>query len=174
MINVEYLRLLKEFALTEREISEGLFFGLLMSLKDKFPDLESYILDGEDSVFPYEKFQMYNINLCKVNLENGKNELKVPLFGYSADGEYEKFISLLEENYVGSRGHVNNQKGFSIITEEASKEFYVLKAKLNPFDLNRLVQVTVDYYRNTEYAKKLAGYLAEIAIYDYKSHHIGL
>lgn len=174
MINSEYLRLLNEFALTEREVSEGLFFGFLMSLKDKYPDLESYMLDGQDSVFPYEKFQMYSINLCKVNLETGKNELKVPLFGYSADGEYEKFIALLEENYIGSRGHVNNQKAFSIISEEAAKEFYTLKAKINPFDINRLVQVTVDYYRNTEYAKKLAGYLAEIAIYDYKSMHINL
>lgn len=174
MINSEYLNALKEFALTEREVTEGLFFGFLMSLKDKYPDLESYMLDGKHSVFPYEKFQIYNINLCKVDLETGKNELRFPFFGYSSNGEYEIFISLLEENYVGSRGHVNNQKGYSILTEEAEKEFYNLKSKLDPFDINRLVEVTVDYYRNTEFAKKLSGYLSETAIYDYKSTHIGL
>jgi hypothetical protein len=169
MINPDYINLIKQFTSDERELSEALFFGFLMSLKDQFPDLENYMLEGEKSVFPYEKFQVFQIALCETDVETKKTKLKVPLIGFSKSGEFEKFIELLEDRYVTSRGHVNLTRDFSIFDTADEEEFYNLKSKIKNFDINRLADVTATYYRTAEYATKLTAYLKITAYADYNS-----
>ena len=174
MINPEYLNKLKEFCSTEREITEGLFFGFLVTYRDEFPDLESYMLDGNASVFPYDKFQEYAINLCKKNVDTRKTELIVPLFGYTSTSEFDEFMVLLGDYHLDSKGHINNPLSYSILEKDDKKAFQEIKTRLgNDYNRNRLAIVISNYYETTQYAKKLGNYLTSgDAFQDYKKYTV--
>ncbi len=171
MINTEYLDKLKEFCTTEREISQGLFFGFLITYKGDFPDLESYMLDGQNSVLPYETFQLYSINLCKKNVDSRQNELVVPLIGYTDSSEYGEFLTSLHQQNVYNTGHVNNILQFSIFDKDDKKDFNELKTRLgSAYDRDKLAIVVSNYYEITQYAKKLGKYFREDGYVAYKTY----
>lgn len=171
MINPEYLSKLKEFCSTDREITEGLFFGFLVTYRDDHPDLESYMLDGNTSVFPYEKFQEYAINLCKKNVDTRKTELIVPLFGYTSTGEFDAFLQILGNYNVGGNGHYNNVLEYSIFGKDDKKAFIEIKTRLgDSYAPEKLAMVISSYYELTKFAKKLDKYLREDAFIGYKTY----
>lgn len=181
MISQDYLNLLKECGLANnpKQEARGIHFGFLITYKEDYPALKDYLLNDDRRIFPYEEFQVYQINLCKTNAETLKIELKIPLFGGDISGEFEQFLSLLSNYNITSKGHLNNQLDFSIFSGLSSDDKKALsEAKINinsynksnpSFDLNRAVIVTANYYETTKYATKLASYLGGTGfIQDYK------
>lgn len=178
MINEEFLSLLKESGLgnNEKQIARGVHFGLLITLKDKVPGFKEYLLDEEEHrpVFPYEDYQVYQINLCKTNPDTLEVELKVPLFqtGVSKD-EFDTFLTLLSHYYVTGKGHQNNLLEYSIFdaNPKVDKEALMKAKSIDNFDLDRCAIVISNYYETTKYATKLATYLGGTTfIQDYKSY----
>lgn len=176
-INPEFIDLLKEAGLgnTARQIDKGIHFGFLISMLQERPSMKEYMLDGEKSVFPYEEFQVYQINFCKTNADSLQLELKVPLFevGISQD-EFGRFLELLLQYHVTGKGHQNNMLEFSIFEKDSRIDKEALqKAKqaIKDFDLNKCVIVVSNYYETTKFATKLANYLGGSSfIQDYKSY----
>ncbi len=160
MINREYLRLLKQSNLSTNplEQSQGILFGFLVENMCEFPELEQVLFNS--GIFPYEKFQEYQIQLCRTN-ELGNLELIVPLTGFDVQDEYYELCSLLSTMYVGSQGHINSRLEYSIFDDYNDKEA-LKKAKEilgTEFHLGRAAIVIANYYETTQYAKKFAGYV---------------
>ena len=159
-INKEYLRLLKESNLSTNplEQSQGIFFGFLIENMYEFPELEQVLFNS--GIFPYERFQEYQIQLCRTN-ELGNLELIVPLTGFDVGDEYYELCNLLSTMYVGSQGHINSKLEYSIYDDYNDKEA-LKKAKEilgTEFHLGRAAIVIANYYETTQYAKKFAGYV---------------
>lgn len=160
MINKEYLRLLKQSNLSTNplEQSQGILFGFLVENMQEFPELEQVLFNS--GLFPYEKFQEYQIQLCRTN-ESGNLELIVPLTGHDVKNEYYELCNLLSTMYVGSQGHINSRLEYSIYDDYNDKEA-LKKAKEilgTEFHLGRAAIVIANYYETTQYAKKFAGYV---------------
>lgn len=163
LINPDYINLVLE---SELDKAKGIFFGFLIFYRKSFPELEEYILD--DHILPYEEFQIYQINLCKLNVNTGEMELKVPFFSHEEKGEFEDFLELLKTYHINSLGHLNNQLSYSIFGTEDKSAFFELKAKLKDhYNPETLAKVISEYYRNTQYASKLHKYLSTGAHQDY-------
>lgn len=170
-INPKFLAKLKEFCTDEQEISKGLHFGFLYTHKDEFPHLEEYFLEGSTSVFPYEDYQIYAINLTKKDLETGEVRLLIPLYAYEDNGEFEEFMTLLARLHVSSTGHFNKKLDYSIFNPTDKNAFFQLKTKLgDQFDLVQLATVVAKYYETTGYAKNLTNYLSASCYQDYMTY----
>lgn len=166
-ISSEFKNLCKEH---EIPLNEGFCFAMLIEYRDKVPGLEQFLVDKE--FWPYEKWQPYQINLCIVN-EDLKPQLKVPLFGFSEEGEYDKFLTLLMEDGVGGRGHLNNELEYSIFNSTSKIDrdaFSHAKVKLkSDWDVDKASRVVSHYYRMTKFAKNFANYVgSDSFIMDYK------
>lgn len=178
MINPEYLQMLKSCGLSKNihEEAKGIHFGFLMTYKDDFPALKEYLLNEDREIFPYEEFQVYQINLCKTNTDTLKPELKVPLFAGVSNDEFSIFLDLLSQYHVSSKGHLNNSLDFSIFdrdTKVDKKALEIAKTGLDKFDINKAAIVISNYYETTKYATKLAAYLGGSAfLQDYKSYSV--
>lgn len=154
-INPKYIELLRESELNK---AKGLFFGFLIFYRKEYPELENYILD--DHVLPYDDFQVYQINLCRLNTDTGEMELKVPFFSFQKTGEFEQLLQLLNERFVFSTGYLNNPLQFSIFEESNEADLAEVKGKIGEsFNLTKLADVIAKYYSKTQYATKLSKYL---------------
>jgi len=148
-------------------LSEGFMFAIMISYKDQVPGLEQFLQEKE--FWPYDKWQPYQISLCKTN-EDLKPELKVPLFGFSEEGEYDLFITSIVEQ-IGSTIK-GKDTSYSLFTKEGIEKnsFYTVKNSVKDFDLNRLVKSVVLYYGQTMMAKQLGNYLrSEECLINYKT-----
>lgn len=172
VINPEYVAKLKEFCQTPQAISQGLHFGFLMTFREEFPDLNNYFLDGEQSVIPYEEFQLFNINLVKVNATTGKKELVVDLFSHSNSGEFDQFLNLLSNYHIESTGHLNNRLAYSIFGPDDKKAYESIKQRIGAeFKIENLAISVSNYYEVTQFAKKLTKYFLDGDAYqDYKKY----
>jgi hypothetical protein len=174
MINKEYLELLKECNLNNnpKQEAKGIHFGFLMTFKDDYPALKDYLLDNDREIFPYEEFQMYQINLCTTNPDTLKPELKVPLFETGVgDDEFSLFLTLLSQYHINGRGHQNQQLEYSIFDSDSrvDKEALMKAKAVKDFNLERCAIVISNYYETTKYATKLATYLGGTTfVQDYK------
>lgn len=172
MINKEYLRLLKEKNLSTNplEQSQGILFGFLIENMYTHPELENLLFNS--GLFPYEKFQEYQIQLCKTN-SSGNLELIVPLTGYDVQDEYYELCNLLSSHYITSNGHINSKLEYSIYDDYNDKEA-LKKAKEilgEQFHLGRAAIVIANYYETTQFAKKFAGYVgSNNFIVDFKNY----
>ena len=117
-INTDFIRLCEEYGLDK---SHAFHFAILVTFKGDIPGLESYFLDGERSVFPYEKFQEYSIALMEDDIEERTRRLKVPLFGSGRSEVFDLFLDLLKEKNINNFGHLNNQRGFNIFGSTTGK-----------------------------------------------------
>ena len=170
-INPRFLAKLDEFCKDNYEKSKGIHFGFLYTHKDKHPYLENYFLDGDYSVFPYEDFTLYGINLLTTNTETGVSELKIPFYTYEDNGEFEDFMKLLARLHVSSTGHLNKKLDYSIFNPSDKDAFFQLKTKLgDQFDLFQLASVVAKYYETTGYAKNLTNYLSASCYQDYMTY----
>jgi len=151
----------------EIPLSEGFCFAMLIEYRDKVPGLEQFLQEKE--FWPYDKWQPYQINLCNTN-EDLKPQLKVPLFGFSEEGEYDSFIvSIVEQIGSTIKG---KDTSYSLFTKEGIEKnsFAVVKNSIKDFDLNRLVKSVVLYYGQTMMAKQLGNYLrSEECLINYKT-----
>ena len=172
MINKEYLRLLKENNLSTNplEQSQGILFGFLISYMNEYPELENLLFSS--GLFPYEKFQEYQIQLCRTN-SSGNLELIVPLTGYDVQDEYYELCNLLSGYYITSNGHQNSRLEYSIYDDYNDKEA-LKKAKEilgSDWSKERAAIVIANYYETTQFAKKFAGYVgSNNFIQDYKNY----
>jgi 5-methylcytosine-specific restriction endonuclease McrA len=162
MINKEFIKKLKETNLCNNpnEAAQGILFGFLISEMNEYPELENLLFNS--GLFPYERFQEYQIQLCKTN-ESGNLELIIPLTGYDVkDNEFDQFISILETHNTSTLGHVNNQTGFSIFSvgREDLLAYYKTKEELNAqFNIEKLAIVVSSYYETADYPSKLQNLL---------------
>lgn len=153
-------------------LNEGFVFAILIAYKDQVPGLEQFLQEKE--FWSYDKWQPYQINLCKTN-EDLKPELKVDLFGGVSSDEFSDFLVQLTFRGISGKGHVNNEKEYSIFNADynVDKQAFV-KAKQtlgDIFSLLKCADVIANYYRTTEYASKFANYVGSSAfIMDYKSY----
>lgn len=176
MINKDYLKLLKDCGLSNnpKQEAKGIHFGFLITYKDDFPALKDYLLDEDRQIFPYEEFQVYQINLCKTNADTLKIELKVPLFAGVSNDEFSLFLDLLSGQNVVSSGHLNNKLDFSIFDKDTSvdkKALETAKVSVNNFNMSKAAIVVANYYETTKYATKLASYLGGTGfVQDYKNY----
>jgi len=168
MINPNFIKKLQEFCTDDHEVAKGIHFGFLYTFKDDIPYLEEYFLEGSKSVFPYEDYQIYAINLLKKDVETGKTHLIIPLFATKDEGEFQDFLKILSRYHINSKGHLNNQLGYAIFGDTDKDEFYVLKSKLEgDFDIKKLAEVVSKYYETTNFALKLSGYFKNSCLFDY-------
>lgn len=172
MINQEYLRLLKDSNLSTNplEQSQGILFGFLIEHMYSYPELENLLFNS--GLFPYERFQEYQIQLCKTN-SSGNLELIVPLTGQDMQDEYYELCDLLSVYFIGSNGHVNSKLEYSIYDDYNDKEaLKQAKAVLGQqFSLGRAAVVIANYYETTQFAKKFAGYVgSNNFIQDFKNY----
>ena len=172
MINKEYLRLLKENNLSTNplEQSQGILFGFLISYMNEYPELENLLFSS--GLFPYEKFQEYQIQLCRTN-SSGNLELIVPLTGTDVTDEYYELCNLLSGYYITSNGHQNSRLEYSIYDDYNDKEA-LKKAKEilgEEFRIHKAAIVISNYYETTQFAKKFAGYVgSNNFIQDFKNY----
>lgn len=178
-INPQYLKLLKESGLanTPSQVSRGIFFGFLITFQDDYPMLQDYLLDDEEhrAIFPYEDYQVYQINLCRTDDTSLKTRLKIPFFSTLDSGEFKTFLNLLTQNFISGNGHLNNQQDYSIFNNDMQVDtdsYEQAKANLGTdFNLNKMVQVVSRYYLNTKPAKSLTNYLNSAAfLQDYNTY----
>lgn len=173
MINQEYLRLLKENNLSTNplEQSQGILFGFLITYMYTYPELENLLFNS--GLFPYEKFQEYQIQLCRTN-SSGNLELIVPLTGFDNKSEFSNFIEILGNYHIDGMGHQNNRTNFLIFSSDISdiEAFSKTKEELGEeFNIDRLAIVTANYYESAEYPSKLKNLLGTKNIISlYKSY----
>lgn len=170
MVNPEYLRLLKNTNLSNSplEQSQGILFGFLIENMYDFPELEDMLFSS--GLFPYEKFQEYQIQLCKTD-EQGRLELLTPLTGFDVQDDYSQLCDLLSKNYVGSNGHSNNRLEYAIYDDYNDQQaLKTAKERIPDFNLERAAEVIAYYYETVQFAKKFAGYVgSNNFIQDYKN-----
>jgi hypothetical protein len=97
--------------------------------------------------------------------------LEVELKG-SKTALFSKYISLLKNYKVESKGHINNPSPWNVILEnkETENAFYKLMDKIDNINLDKLALVTSLYYENGDFRKKLENYLNESARLDYVNY----
>jgi len=105
----------------------------------------------------------YRINLCFHDAETDTIALRYPLFIIENQGNYADFMKLLATRGIRHNGHPNNPRDYSIVGSGDEDAFAALQQKIKNLDIERLATVTVSYYANTTYAKKLADFLTGIA-----------
>lgn len=176
-INPSYMKLLEDNGLanTPSQRARGIFFGFLISFQNDHPELKDYLLDDEEhrAIFPYEDFQVYQITLCQTNSDIMKLELKVPLFGGLATGEFEEFLRILQTMNVNSKGYLNNQLDYSIFGNVLSEDISAYTGMKNnlgdKYDIYKVAKTVANYYATTKFAQKLSNYLSGAGfIQDYK------
>ena len=99
--------------------------------------------------------------------------LKHPLFEKKDYKEFTQFIGLLSShNQMSSMGHVNNPQEYSVINsgEETAIEFEKVINLIPDFEVNKAVNVVVEYYREVKRGFKLSNYLKNNFVLDYAKY----
>lgn len=158
-INKKLLEVFDDIGL---DVGEALLFCFAVEY-----DLLNVLIEKELITSENEKF--FRINLTTMN-EEGKVILKYALFNFETDTQFNKYISELKSSGVGINGFAFNPQEYAILTtdEEAQKQFSKFVLMHKDFSLERLLEVTLEYYRSVSRAKKLTNFLATDAITMYK------
>lgn len=163
MINKDFIKLLEDSYELPEDRAAGMLFAFVVTFRHEFPALDVMMLEGNHPLFNYVEFRKFSDLLVKYNPETGRNEVKVPMFGYSAD-LFEEFVNLLEKYNVNYKGHINNQLSFSIFSKgnEDRDAFLAtcnaIKEK-GEFELDRLARCVAEFYQYTEFPTKLCNFL---------------
>ena len=121
-------------------------------------------LVATSGIITTENEHKYRINLCNHDPEMDSIKLRYPLFtGEQPDITFRQFTEQLYARGVKYNGHVNTPLNYSIVSADDEGAFLEFVRKVGKLDLNKLVAVTVNYYANVPFAKKLCDFLKGIA-----------
>ena len=159
-VNPELIRVIQESNLPEEE---ALLFCAAVELQEY--GVLNYILMAP-GLITIDNEHLYRINLCEVDVDKPgiKYKLRVPLF--KDDGpsvSFNDFLKLLTEKNVRHNGHSSNPLSYSILSAEDDEALKTCMRRLKTTNIQRLADVTAEYYFNTTYAKKLKDFLLHIA-----------
>lgn len=167
-INDELLELIDN---NDLDRSEALLFAFAVTYDSQFNTLNSLISSG---IITSETEPKYRINLCTHNIESGSIQLKVPLFVHNNKNDsFIEFIKQLGQNHMTSKGHKNNQKNYTIVTNDAETKsafdnvIAAIKNNDGNVDKDKLIKVVTKYYEETELPLKLEKYLRTALFTDY-------
>lgn len=167
-INDELLKLIDNNNLDR---SEALLFAFAVTYDKEFNTLNSLISSG---IITSETEPKYRINLCNHDIEQGSIQLRVPMFVHNNKNDsFIEFIKELGKNHMTSKGHKNNQKNYTIVTNDAeTKSAYdsvisAIKNNDGSVDKDKLIKVVTKYYEETELPLKLEKYLRTALFTDY-------
>lgn len=153
MINPSIKKLAEEL---NYPLEEVLHFHFLMEFKSECPGLENYIL--QDHIFPYAKFQEYQINFCTFDPETKELQMKYPLYVKNTEDDFDLLLRTLSEKGIVSKGYINTPLEYSIFSKK-DKEIYLQLKRTMDLEVDRTCDVIANYYMSTAYPTKLALYL---------------
>lgn len=131
--------------------AENILFLLGIHFQDLHPDIKEYIST-------FKNANLLSRLYCEVR--NGKVKLKN---GILFDSDFNKLLSLLNDNYINNMGHINRPLKYSIklSSKEAKEAFMYLQIAFPELDLVKLAKATSQYYEQTEYPKGFSKFLEE-------------
>lgn len=140
---------------------ENVLFLLGMKYKHLHPDLEEHLVNVGDSEILARKFLEYN--------EESGWELKIDVV-QDTNKVFSSFIKALNDEHVGTNGHLNNPLKYSIGrgSLETKNAFFNLNELIPNLDHQVLAQIISEYYAHSKYPTKLSRYLREEAYYAYQ------
>jgi hypothetical protein len=155
-----------------------------MTLNSKLKDYFKEIGLSEDEGFAFcilfhYRLSDYLINtgladaekcMLLLNVTENGYELKHALFEKKEYKNFTKFIGLLSANaQIDSMGHVNNPQEYSVINsgEETALEFEKASELIPDFDIEKAVNVVINYYKGVKKGFKLSNYLKNNFVLDY-------
>ena len=163
-------QLLEEIKNNNVDVAEALFFAYAVEFQDY--GLLDVIINSQ--IITDMNEPLYRINLCTHDVENGRLQLKYPLFVNSnTESFFLEYLSLLGKNGMKTRGHTNNEVQYAVLTNDMTTQsnFYKLSKSISEhtgtFDLQRLVDKTIDYYSNVQMPVKLDKFLSTYAYIAY-------
>ena len=157
-INEELLRVIRA---SDLDVSEALLFCFAVSQPEyDLVDKLSELLLTEENEY------MYRINLVQHG-DDGIMKLRYPLYSDSDTtyrSRFSEYINrLVTRPDMSIHGHVNNIKSYVVINGSKEAEQVFNSVFDNTVDLDRLIDATIQYYRDTEYCKVLHKFLEESA-----------
>lgn len=99
--------------------------------------------------------------------------LKHPLFEKKDYKDFTRFIGLLSASgKINGMGHVNNPQEYSVINsgEETAEEFEKASQLIPDFDIEKAVEVVINYYKDVKKGFKLSNYLKNNLVLDYAGY----
>lgn len=161
-------KLIQTIEAAELPVEEALLFCAAVEL-NKYGTLDFLILNS--GIVSPENEHKFRINLCQHDVESDNLVLKVPLFVANDMGvTFTEFTKRLAERGITYKGHVNNPMTYSIVGGDDEKEFDALLTKLETPNINKLIDVVVNYYASTAYASKLSKFFKETAYMMYMTY----
>lgn len=151
-INQQLIDVLEELDL---DVDEGILFCFAVEY-----DLLRVLIDKE--LITERNEHEFRINLTTMD-ENGNIILKYSLFSFknNSDEQFKEFITRLKDRGLEINGFSYNSKPHAILTTdtETKENFSKFIMKHPDFNLDKLVEVTLEYYQKVDYAKKLSNFL---------------
>jgi hypothetical protein len=148
--------LLHEIERAGLDKSSALLFCFAIEYKDLI-DLDKLL---ELGIIEADKEHFYRINLVNQDVETSDVALRIPLFGHSTkyNSRFSEFVNrLCEDPEMSVNGHVSNIKDYVVIA--TTKEAKLAFDNLGELDMDKLIEVTKSYYRDTVYCTVLQKYL---------------
>ena len=158
-INEELLKVIRA---SDLDVSEALLFCFAVSQPEyDLVDKLSELLLTEENEY------LYRINLVQHG-DDGIMKLRYPLYADSSDTTYRSRFSeyinkLVNRPGMSPNGHISNKKPYVVINGSKETEQAFNSIFDNSIDLDRLIDATAQYYRDTEYCKVLHKFLEESA-----------
>ena len=111
----------------------------------------------------------YRINFTVID-DEGRLTLRHPLFARDSNASFDEYVEKLRKGGLQINGFGFNLQSYSIFTtdEETISNYNKFVLLTEKFDLDRLVEVTLEYYRKLTMAKKLSNFLLTDAPTMYK------
>ena len=154
-INEELIRVIRA---SDLDVPEALLFCFAVSQPEyDLVDKLSELLLTEENEY------MYRINLVQHG-EDGIMKLRYPLYSDSEThrSRFSEYINrLVTRPDMSIHGHVNNIKSYVVINGSKEAEAVFNNIFDSSIDLDRLIDATAQYYRDTEYCKTLPKFLEE-------------
>lgn len=154
-------KLIQEIEKSGLPLEEALLFCAAVEMQ-RYGTLDWLV--GISNILQPDNEHKYRINLCLHDPETDSIKLRWPLFETAkVSASYAEFTKLLAAKGLRHNGHGNNVLAYSILSKEDEDAFKQLWSELENPSLERLAQITVNYYANTTYAKKLKDFFIEVA-----------
>lgn len=106
---------------------------------------------------------IYRIALFELNPETDKLELRHPLLIIDNQGDFIDFYIQVGSKLPNTKGKLDN-------TKQSKAAYEALTRQIKDFNQQRLIDATVEYYKTTEFSKKLSNYLVENALLVYETY----
>ena len=148
--------LLDELEKLEIDKDRGLLFCLCFEHGLLETALASELLDVDD-------ITTMRVRLVTKDIMSNTPRLILPLY---AELEIEGYDLFYHEVAV----KVTNNKARLVNTDVTKREFQNLARSIDSFNIDTLIDVTIDYYNNEQYAKNLPTFLAELGRGFYNSY----